>query len=180
MTRRGAFGILAAASALLWGGCGYSLSGRGVTLDPSIRRIGVPTFKDLTDRAGLDQKITEKVIAELVKRGRYDVVQDAMGVDALLEGELTTYRATPIGFSSAEGSPSGAQASRYAITLVARVRFAKTGAAEAIWANDSYSASEDYDMGEDPSTYFDKEEQAIERLSSLFARNLVAAMLEAF
>jgi hypothetical protein len=179
MTRRLGLGVVAVACALVADGCGYSLSGRGVTLDPSIRRIGVPTFRDLTDKPGLDQKVTEKVIAELIKRGRYDVIQDSMGVDAVVEGELTTYRAAPIGFS-AEGATGGTQASRYAIILVARVRFGKVGEKEPIWTSDSYSASDDYDMGEDPSSYFDKEEQAIERLTSLFARNLVAAMLEAF
>jgi hypothetical protein len=180
MIGRRALGSLAAACALVSGGCGYSLAGRGISLDPSIRRIGVPTFKDLTGKPGLDQKITEKVIAELVKRGHFDVIQDSIGVDALLEGELTSYRAVPIGFSAAEGAASSTQANRYAVVLVARVRFGKVGEKEPIWANDAYSASEDYDMGSDASSFFDKEDQAIERLSSLLARNLVAAMLEAF
>jgi hypothetical protein len=35
-------------------------------------------------------------------------------------------------------------------------------------------------MGENAATYFDREEQSIERLSAAFARSLVAAMLEAF
>jgi hypothetical protein len=35
-------------------------------------------------------------------------------------------------------------------------------------------------MGQEAFTYFDREEQTIERLSAAFARNLVAAMLEAF
>jgi hypothetical protein len=35
-------------------------------------------------------------------------------------------------------------------------------------------------MGENSETYFDREEQSIERLSVAFARSLVAAMLEAF
>jgi hypothetical protein len=35
-------------------------------------------------------------------------------------------------------------------------------------------------MGENAATYFDREEQSIERLAMAFARSLVAAMLEAF
>jgi hypothetical protein len=35
-------------------------------------------------------------------------------------------------------------------------------------------------MGENAQNYFDREMLSIERLSSAFARNLVAAMLEAF
>jgi hypothetical protein len=35
-------------------------------------------------------------------------------------------------------------------------------------------------MGDNAQSYFDREEQSIERLSAAFARSLVAAMLEAF
>src|SRR6185295_19931744 len=111
--------------------CGYSLVGKGVIVDPSIRRIGVPLFKDDTGKPGLDQKITQKVIEELLKRGHFDVVQEATGVDALIEGEILNYNSTPIGFSD-QGSAQDAntQASRYAIILTARVKYAKVGASE--------------------------------------------------
>ena len=66
-------------------GCGYALVGRGTIVDPTIKRIGVPLFKDGTGRAGLDQRITRGVSEELLKRGRFDVVQSAAGVDALVE-----------------------------------------------------------------------------------------------
>jgi hypothetical protein len=45
--------------------CGYSLAGRGSYLPAHIKRVGVPVFKDDTGRAGLDQKITLRVIEEL-------------------------------------------------------------------------------------------------------------------
>src|SRR6185295_7499641 len=63
-------------------GCGYSLVGRGITTDPTIKRIGVPLFKDRTGKLGLDQKVTQKVTEELLRRGRFDVVPQATGVDA--------------------------------------------------------------------------------------------------
>jgi hypothetical protein len=174
----------AALLALATSTCGYALVGRGVTVDPSIRKIGVPLFKDVTGKAGLDQKITQKVIEELLKRGRFDVVQSAADVDAVVEGQITGYHTVPVGFSEGAqpGQPaSGAtQASRYAITLTARVKYAKTGQADPIWANDAFSFRDEYELGENPEDFFDREEQAIERLATSFARSLVAAMLEAF
>jgi len=158
--------------------CGYALVGRGTVVDPTIKKIGVPLFKDSTGRAGLDQKITEKVIEELLKRGRFDVVEDRTGVDAVVEGELLRYDATPVGFSAAGGAPT--QASRYAVTLTARVKYAKVGQDEPIWANESFSFKDEYDVGTDPSTFSDQSGQAVERLSTAFARSLVSAMLEAF
>jgi hypothetical protein len=160
-------------------GCGYALVGRGTVVDPSIRRIGVPTFANGTGKALLDQKVTQRVIEELLRRGRFDVVQERTGVDAVVEGELLRYDARPVGFS--EGTTGGTtQASRYAITLTARVVYTKPGAPEPIWSSDAFSFRDEYDVGSDPATFFDREEQAIERLATSFARSLVATMLEAF
>ncbi|HEY3119091.1 MAG TPA: LPS assembly lipoprotein LptE [Vicinamibacteria bacterium] len=180
---RGALGLFF----LLALGCGYALVGRGSSgIDPTIKKVGVPLFKDSTGKPGLDQKITQKVIEELLKRGKFDVVQTLDGVDAVVDGTLVGYTVQPVGFSQ-EATPSpGAtsttqtQASRYAVTLTARIKYFKPGAPDPIWQNDSFSFRDEYDVGSDPATYFDREGQAIERLSASFARSLVAAMFEAF
>jgi hypothetical protein len=54
------------------------------------------------------------------------------------------------------------------------------GQAEPIWSHDAFSQRDEYDMSESSQNYFDREQQSIERLSTAFARSLVAAMLEAF
>jgi hypothetical protein len=159
-------------------GCGYALVGKGVTTDASIRKIGVPMFRDATGKAGLDQKVTQKVIEELLKRGRFDVVQEGSEVDAVVDGELLSYVSVPIGFSDEGGAR--AQPNRYSVTLTARIRYAKPGETESLWESEAFAARDEYDVSDDPSSYFHEEEQALERLSSQFARSLVAAMLEAF
>ena len=111
-------------------------------------------------------------------RGRFDVVPDAQGVDAVVEGELVGYHAVPVGFSGEDAGRT--QASRYSITLTARVRYTKVGAAEPLWSSDSFSFRDEYEVGSDPNIYFDREEPSMDRLTTAFARNLVAAMLEAF
>jgi hypothetical protein len=168
-----------ACALLLASGCGYALVGKGVTTDASIKRIGVPLFKDTTGKA-LDQKVTQKVIEELLRRGRFEVVPSATGVDAVVEGDLLNYSAVPVGFTGGDDAQSRSQAGRYAITLTARVRYTKVGATEPIWSSDSFSFRDEYDIGSDAGAYLDREEQSIERLTTQFARNLVAAMLEAF
>ena len=170
-----------AALPLLTASCGYALVGKGVFVDPSIKKIGVPMFKDNTGKPAIDQKVTAKVIEELLKRGKFEVLQQSEGVDALVEGELTAYLVNPVGFSGVPGDTTAqTQASRYSIRLNARVKYGKVGDKEPIWQNDQFSTQDEYDVGGDPQSFFDREEQAIERLVALFARNLVAAMLEAF
>ncbi len=159
--------------------CGYALVGRGVAIDPSIKRIGVPLFKNATGKPRLDQLVTEKVIEELLKRGRFDVVQDTVGVDALVDGQLTSYRVVPVGFEGA-GDAGETQATRYAIVLSSRVVYSKVGETEPIWSHGNFQVRDEYDLGDDPQEFLDREDQAIERLASSYASRLVATMLEAF
>jgi hypothetical protein len=162
-------------------GCGYALQGHGITTDASVKRIGVPLFKDRTGKLGLDARVTAAIITELMKRGRFTVVKETTGVDAVIEGELIAYTVQPVGFT---GSTSGVdvytQASRYAIALSASVVYRKVGQKEPLWSNDAFSQRDEYDMGESSQNYFDREEQSMVRLADSFAKSVVAAMLEAF
>ena len=165
---------------LLTSSCGYALAGRGVTVDPTIKVVGVPMFLDRTAKPGLDEKITDYVIAELLNRGRFQVIGNSVGADAVVEGTLTAYLSRPVGFEDAEvGEATQTQATRYAVTLMASVRYAKVGEREAIWENVAFRATDEYDIG-DATNFFDREEQAIDRLAEEFSKSLVAAMLEAF
>ena len=177
-SRRTALIALAAAPLVALSGCGYGLVGRGGTFDPSIKRIGVPLFKDTTGRSSLDQKLTQRVIEELLKRGKVDVVQTIENVDAIVEGEILSAVQQPVGFSGS-GAASGT-ASRYSITVTARVKYYKLGVVEPIWQNDSFTYRDEYDLGSSSASFFDGEDQGIDRLAIAFARSLVAAMLEAF
>jgi hypothetical protein len=169
--------ILAAAGGALASGCGYALQGRGITTDASIKRIGVPLFKDRSGKLGLDTRVTQAVMEELLKRGRFTVVRELTNVDAVVEGEILSWTVAPVNFSSDTGTT---QATRYAISLTANVVYRKVGQKEPLWANEAFSQRDEYDMGENAQNYFDREMLSIERLSSAFARNVVAAMLEAF
>ena len=175
MRRRGA---LAALLAPALAGCGYALEGRGITTDPSIKRVGVPRFRDQTGRLDLDARVTAAVIEELLKRGRFTVVKEATGVDAVVIGEILTYDVVPINFTD---SGQVTEATRYAINLTARVTYRKVGQKEPIWENDRFAFRDEYDL-DDAATdnFFDQEELAIERLAEQFARSLVSTMLEAF
>lgn len=174
MTRRIALVVLLGTLA----GCGYSLEGRGITTDPSVKRIGVPLFRDQTGRVDLDARVTEQVIGELLKRGRFTVVKEATGVDAVVIGEILAFDVVPINFTA---SGEVTEATRYAITLTAKVTYRKVGQTEPIWENSRFSFRDEYDLDDSNSqNFFDQEELSVERLAEQFARSLVSTMLEAF
>lgn len=170
--------LLAGALIVTLAGCGYALEGRGITTDPSIKRIGVPLFQDETGRYELDTKITAAVISELLKKGRFTVVKDTSGVDAVVEGEILTFEVVPVNFTD---TGDYTEASRYAIRVTASVTYSKVGQKEPLWSNERFSFEDEYDLqlaaGDN---YFDREEQSIDRLAESFARSLVSTMLEAF
>src|ERR1700752_3016200 len=97
------------------GGCGYSLAGRGSFLPAYIRTIGVPTFENRTNVFNLETMLTEKVRSEFIGRGKYKILPQPTGVDALLSGEVTGVNIAPATFTVQN------LASRYAITMTARI-----------------------------------------------------------
>jgi len=163
-------------------GCGYALAGRGSFLPASIRTIGIPTFANRTTVFNLETTLTQKVRAEFIGRGKYDILPDATNVDALLTGEVTAVSITPASFNATQ------LASRYAITMSARVELRDARANVLLWDNPSLVFREEYEAAGaipgqtaiDPAAFFGQDTQALDRLSTEFARSIVSAILEAF
>jgi hypothetical protein len=178
MTRRVALMFVLLAS-LCGASCGYSLAGRGAFLPPSIKRIGVPTFLNRTAVFDLERILTEKVRSEFIGRGKYTIVPDPTGVDAVLTGEVTSVTVAPATFTP------GQQASRYAITVTARIELRETATNTVLWENPSLVFRDEYAVTNattvtDPNAFFGQEVNALQRVSSEFAKSVVSAILEAF
>ena len=80
--------MLSALAVLGSSGCGYALAGRGSFLPATITTIGIPTFANRTTVFNLETLLTQKVRAEFIGRGKYQILPDSTGVDALLTGEV--------------------------------------------------------------------------------------------
>ena len=96
-------------------GCGYSLAGRGSFLPSYIKKIGVPAFTNRSTVFNLETLLTQKVRAEFIGRGKYQVLPESTGVDALLTGEVTAVSVAPSSFN-----PQTQLASRYTWGRAAR------------------------------------------------------------
>lgn len=153
--------------------CGYRLRGTGSSLPPHIRTMCVPMFKNLTTRFELDVKLTRAVIGEFVARGKVAMTGDAGASDAILDGEITSFSATPIGFSG------GNQADKYAITVTAKITLRDRAAGKPLFANPSFVYQQEYEVP--PGANFESQEtEAIDRIAAKFARSLVVSILEGF
>ncbi len=160
-------------------GCGYSLAGRGSFLPLYIKRIGIPLFTNSTTVFDLDRKVTDKVRAEFIGRGKWTIVPDATGVDGVLSGTITGVTLTPVAFNQQQ------QATRYALAMTGAVEFKDLTANKVIWTNPSMAYREEFDVPAsqntlDTTTYFGQDANALDRLTNEFSRALVSAILEAF
>jgi hypothetical protein len=160
-------------------GCGYTLAGRGSFLPAYIKTIGIPTFANRTVVFNLETMLTQKVRSEFIGRGKYQVLPEATGVDALLVGEVTAVSIQPASFSTQQ------LASRYAIQMIAKIELRDMRENKVLWENPSLVFRQEYDATGartvlDPAAFFQQDTNALERMSTEFARTIVSAILEAF
>jgi hypothetical protein len=160
-------------------GCGYSLAGRGSFLPAYVRTLGVPTFANHTVVFNLETMLTQKVRSEFIGRGKFQILPEATGVDALLSGEVVAVNIQPASFTPNQ------LASRYAITMVAKIELRDMRENKVLWENPSVTFRQEYDATGgraviDPAAFFQQDTNALERLSTEFARTIVSAILEAF
>lgn len=161
-------------------GCGYALSGRGSFLPDYIQAIGIPLFVNNTTVFDVEQALTQRVRQEFIGRGRYRVVPDSTGVDALLTGTITSVSLAPSGFNDQQ------QATRYAVTVVMKFEFRDLRENKILWENPALLFRDEYDLPSGSSTsldanaFFGQEGTAIERLANNFAKSVVTSILEAF
>ena len=145
----------------------------GSFLPASIQTIGIPTFLNRTTVFNLETTLTQKVRSEFIGRGKYDHRAGGDNVDALLIGEVTSVTITP-----AELQPNSQLASRYAITMTARVELRDAKANMVLWDNASLVFRQEYDAAGaqagqtsvDPAAFFGQDTQALDRMSTEFAR----------
>jgi hypothetical protein len=161
-------------------GCGYALAGRGTFLPANIATVGIPPIENKTTFYRTEQMLTEKVRAEFIGRGKYKILPDANGADAVLTAELSSIILQPVALTANQF------ASRYLFTVVIRAKFTDTRTNEVLWSDDQLVFREEYDLqataaGVDVgSTFIDTQGQAFDRISTDIARSVVTAILEAF
>jgi lipopolysaccharide assembly LptE-like protein len=160
--------------------CGYSLAGHGSFLPAYVKTIGIPTFTNRTQVFNVETLISEKVRREFIGRGKYAVLPEAVNVDATIIGEVSSISVTPVSFATNQ------LASRYVITMTARIELHDNHTNTTLWENPGMLFREDYEATSgttnvlDPNAFFGQQANALERVSSDFARSIVSAILEAF
>jgi len=157
-------------------GCGYHLVGTSSFLPPELDVLWVAQFENMTDRADVDQRVTEAVVQELVRRGRFELVEDREAAELRLRGTIQSVRVGPVTFDD------HGRATEYQMTLTAEVKlFDVTGEKPVVlWQDRAFSRRTSYAVDATAIDYFDRQTEALEEVSRDFARGLISTMLEGF
>ena len=171
------FVVVAAVSS---SGCGYALAGRGSFLPAYIRIVGIPPLINNTAFFQVEQILTEKIRTEFIGRGRYTVIPDTEGGDAVVTGTVTSINVQPVGFTEQQ------LASRYQFTLTMNVQFTDARTTQVLWSNSALTFREEYELSTrsnialEGATFLSQERSSFDRIADDVARTVVTAILEAF
>ncbi len=170
---------------LLWlslgsSGCGYALAGRGSFLPTDIRVVGIPQLVNRTTFFDVEQILTEKIRNEFIGRGKYRVVPEAAGADAVLNAEVTSITLSPVAFTTAQ------LASRYQFVLTMKLDFTDARTSKPLWENSALSFTGEYDLTSsagnqiEAASFVDQQRSSFDRIATDVARTVVTAIVEAF
>jgi hypothetical protein len=166
--------------ALQVSGCGYALAGRGSFLPAEIQVVGIPQLQNQSTFFNVEQILSEKLRTEFIGRGKFRVVPDSTGADAVLTGTVTNISVQPVGFTDQQ------LASRYLFVMTMKVDFTETATNRVLWSNSSLVFRETYELAVqgatavEGATFLDQQRSSFDRIASDVARSVVTAIVEAF
>ncbi len=167
------------AAALSSASCGYTLAGHGSFLPDTVKTIGIPDFVNHTPYYDVGQTLSQRVRTEFIGRGKYKVLPQATGVDAVLKAQINSITLAPTAFNSSQ------QATRYTISVSLGIELVQASDNKVLWQNQNQVFREEYQLASgggvlDPAAFFGQSSNAIDRMAADFAQSVVSAILEAF
>jgi outer membrane lipopolysaccharide assembly protein LptE/RlpB len=157
-------------------GCGYHLVGTTSFLPEDIHTLYVEKFVNQTKWVDMDQRLMEALTLEWVRRRRLQLVDTPGQADVVLSGTIQRLAVIPVSYDD-QG-----RANEYQMSLQAAVQLkdVRGDEAEILWEDKAFSRRTSYAVDPVAVNYFDRQNVAMDELSSDFAGALVTAVLEGF
>ncbi len=139
-----------------------------------IKTVAVPAFQ--AEARGLryrvETRFTEAVSREVIRRGGGLKVQGATrGADAVIEGTIRDFSFTGV-LLDREG-----RARVYEVTVVAAVTIRDLREDKILFDNQNFVFRDSFEFSEDPRSFFNEEDPAVERIARAFAESAVSAFV---
>jgi hypothetical protein len=150
-------------------GCGYRLANKNLGGGEG-QTIAVPTFTNGTTTYRIEQRLTEAVRQELIRRTRFKVVPATTG-DLVMSGEVLNYAVVPVIFNQ-QG-----RGSAYTMLVDLNVRVTNTKTGGVVFQNDRWTFREVFELSQSSGEFVPEDTAALDRLARRFASSLVATVM---
>ena len=143
-------------------------------LPKNVRRIAVPAFQ--TEARGLRYRVasrfTDAVGREIIRRGNGLKVQGSTeGADAVVEGMIRDFAFTGV-LLDRDG-----RARVYEVTIVSAVTIRDLKENKILYDNQNFIFRDSFEFSQDPRSFFNEEDPAVERIAKAFSESVVSAIV---
>jgi hypothetical protein len=153
--------------------CGYKRAGKGKSLPPEIKVLAVPVFQNSSLKYRVEQRFTKAVIDEILKRARgIHVTTNTDGADAVLNGDIRSFRA--VGSILDQQGRTRVWNVRIGVSVLLR----DNNTRKILFQNSRLTFEGDYELSDDPESFFNEENPAVERVAREFAQSIISTILE--
>jgi hypothetical protein len=143
-------------------------------LPKRIKKVAVPAFQFEAKgaRYRIESRFTEAVAREIIRRGKGLQVQGTIkGADAVVEGNIRDFNFTGV-LLDREG-----RARVYEVTIVGAVTVRDLETNQILFDNQNFIFRDSFEFSEDPRSFFNEEDPAVERMSRAFAESVVSTII---
>jgi hypothetical protein len=153
--------------------CGYKRAGKGLSLPPEIKILAVPVFQNSSLKYRVEQRFTKAVIDEILRRARgIHVTTSTDGADAVLNGDIRSFRA-PGSILDQQG-----RTRLWNVRIIVSVTLRDNNTRKILFQNSRLSFEGEYELSDDPESFFNEENPAVERIAKEFAQSIISTILE--
>lgn len=143
-------------------------------LPKNVRTVAVPafTFEAKGMRYRVESRFTESVSREIIRRGNGLKVQGSRnGADAVVEGVIRDFS-----FSGVLLDRQG-RARVYEVTVVIAVTIRDLINDKILYDNQNFVFRDSFEFSEDPRSFFNEEDPAVDRMARAFGESVVSAII---
>lgn len=172
MRRRDLMLALLAGPAALAAGCGYKRVDSGQSLSKQFKTISVPTFRNTSLRYRVEQRFTDAVTKELLRRDRrLKVITNQEDADLVMTGEIKDMR------SGGALLDDTGRTRVFQVVIVVGITLRDRVHDRVIFDNQRMVFRGEYELAGDPESFFNEENPAVDRIANEFAASVVSTIL---
>jgi hypothetical protein len=152
--------------------CYKPVTGSG--LPKNVRTVAVPAFQFEAKglRYRVESRFTEAVIKEVLRRGNGLRVQGSKdGADAVIEGTIRDFYFAGVLLDRA------GRARVYEVTIVTAVTVRDLHENKVLYDNQNLVFRDSFEFSDDPRSFFNEEDPAIERMARAFSESIVSTIV---